>query len=92
MSCFTCFATEFVRVDDFVVLTGDTQPFTFILAQFQVDIPGAFFEVFKVSMQRKCYDLVRRPYYCQNQKEKLDSRHCNDVWETLIYQRQKFGK
>ena len=57
MSCFTCFATEFVRVDDFVVLTGDTQPFTFILAQFQVDIPGAFFEVFKVSMQRKCISV-----------------------------------
>ena len=28
----------------------------------------------------KCYDLVRRPNYCQNQKEKLDSRHCNDIW------------
>ena len=39
----------------------------------------------------KCYDLVRRPNYCQNQKEKLESRHCNDVWETLIYQRQNVG-
>ena len=30
----------------------------------------------------KCFDVVRRPNYCQNQKEKTDNSHCNDVRET----------
>ena len=29
--------------------------------------------------------------YCQNEKEKPDNSHCNDVGETQIYQRQKIG-
>ena len=39
----------------------------------------------------KRYDVVRRPNYCQNQKEMLESSHGHDVVKTLIYQRQKFG-
>ena len=42
-----------------------------------------------VSLQ-KCYDVVGRSNYCQNEKEKPDNSHCNDVGETRIYQRQKF--
>ena len=33
---------------------------------------------------------VGRSNYCQNEKEKPDNSHCNDVGETRIYQRQKF--
>ena len=47
-------------------------------------------KVIAVSLQ-KCYDVVGRSNYCQNEKEKPDNSHCNDVWETRIYQRQKFG-
>ena len=36
-------------------------------------------------------DVVGRPYYCQNKKEKADNSHCNDMGETRIYERQKFG-
>ena len=42
-----------------------------------------------VSLQ-KCYDVVGRSNYCQNEKEKPDNSHCNDVGENRIYQRQKF--
>ena len=47
-------------------------------------------KVTAVSLQ-KCYDVVGRSNYCQNEKEKPDNSHCNDVGETRIYQRQKFG-
>ena len=46
-------------------------------------------KVIAVSLQ-KCYDVVGRSNYCQNEKEKPDNSHCNDVGETRIYQRQKF--
>ena len=39
---------------------------------------------------QKCYDVVGRSNYCQNEKEKPDNSHCNDVGENRIYQRQKF--
>ena len=46
-------------------------------------------KVIAVSLQ-KCYDVVGRSNYCQNEKVKPDNSHCNDVRETRIYQRQKF--
>ena len=46
-------------------------------------------KVIAVSLQ-KCYVVVGRSNYCQNEKEKPDNSHCNDVGETRIYQRQKF--
>ena len=39
---------------------------------------------------QKCYDVVGRSNYCQNEKEKPVNSHCNDVGATRIYQRQKF--
>ena len=46
-------------------------------------------KVIAVSLQ-KCYDVVGRSNYCQNEKEKPDNSRCNDVGETRIFQRQKF--
>ena len=46
-------------------------------------------KVIAVSLQ-KCYDVVGRSNYCQNEKVKPDNSHCNDVGETRIYQGQKF--
>ena len=46
-------------------------------------------KVIAVSLQ-KCYDVVGRSNYCQNEKVKPDNSHCNDVGEIRIYQRQKF--
>ena len=48
-------------------------------------------KVIAVSLQW-CYDVVGRSNYCQNEKEKPDNSHCNDVGETRIYQRQKFER
>ena len=47
-------------------------------------------KIIAVSLQ-KCYDVVGRSNYCQNEKVKPDNSHCHDVEETRIYQRQKFG-
>ena len=53
MSCFMCFATEFLWIDDFVVLIGDSQHITFNLVPFEVDILGVFFDDFKICFQKK---------------------------------------
>ena len=47
-------------------------------------------KVIAASLQ-KCYDVVGTSNYIQNKKEKSDNIHRNDVGDTRIHQRQKFG-